>query len=149
MALIHFDHAALREGDVPELPATPEAARSDHDQRRQLVMRALWVLRRHLAEPVTIAELSRAAGVSDRTLRAAFHDVIGVSPKQFEIAQRLRSARMALLAADPKTTTVTDIATEYGFYELGQFAGRYRHAFGELPSRTLQHAAARWPMEAA
>jgi len=149
MALIHFDHAALREGDAPELLAPPQAARSHTDQRRQLVMRALWVLRRHLGEPVTIAELSRAAGVSDRTLRAAFHDVIGVSPKQFEIAQRLRSARMALLAADPKTTTVTDVATEYGFYELGQFAGRYRHAFGELPSRTLQHAAARWPMEAA
>ena len=99
---------------------------------------------------MTIAELSRVAGVSDRTLRAAFHDVIGRQPEAVRDRRSgCASARTALLAADPKTTTVTDIATEYGFYELGQFAGRYRHAFGELPSRTLQHATARWPMEAA
>ena len=150
MPLIHFQHAATHEGILPDSPVEPGLAEGSHrDQRRQLVLRAVSVLRRHLGEPVRIAELSRVAGVSDRTLRAACHDVIGVSPKQFESAQRLRSARTALLAADPKTTTVTDIATEYGFYELGQFAGRYRHAFGELPSRTLQHATARWPMEAA
>ena len=149
MPLIHFQHAASHEGAASKQPVDPQADRSHRDQRRQLVLRAVAVLQRHLGEPVTIAELSKVAGVSDRTLRAAFHDVIGVSPKQFEISQRLRSARTALLAADPKTTTVTDIATEYGFYELGQFAVRYRHAFGELPSRTLQHATARWPMEAA
>ena len=150
MPLIHFQHAAMQEGISSEPPAgAARGERSHHDQRRQLVLRAVLALRQHLGEPVRIAELSRVAGVSDRTLRAAFHDVIGVSPKQFEIAQRLRSARTALLAADPKTTTVTEIATEYGFYELGQFSGRYRHAFGELPSQTLQHGSARWPMEAA
>ena len=86
----------------------------------------------------------RVAGVSDRTLRAAFHDVVGLSPKQYAIAQRLRAAHEALLAADPKVTTVTVIATAHGFFELGQFAVRYREAFGEVPSQTLRHESPRW-----
>jgi transcriptional regulator GlxA family with amidase domain len=110
--------------------------------RRELVGRVTGFLRDNLSEPVTIAELSRMAGVSERTLRAAFREALGLSPKQYTIAQRLRAAREALRAADPKTTTVTDIAMAYGFFELGRFAGRYRNAFGESPSRTLRQRAA-------
>ena len=33
--------------------------------------------------------------------------------------------------------TVTGIATEHGFLELGRFAMRYRRQFGETPSQTL------------
>jgi AraC-like DNA-binding protein len=88
-----------------------------------------------------MVELSRQTGVSERTLRAAFHDVLGLSPKQYAIGQRLHAAHEALCAADPGTTTVTDIATEYGFFELGRFAGRYRHTFGEAPSQTLHQPA--------
>ena len=102
-------------------------------------------------EPVTVAEMSGMAGVSERTLRAAFRDVVGLSPKQYAITERLRAAHDALCAADPKTTTVTDIAMAHGFFELGRFAGRYRHTFGEAPSRTLRQvaAAASWPEQAA
>jgi transcriptional regulator GlxA family with amidase domain len=89
---------------------------------------------------VTVAELSRVAGVSERTLRAAFHHILGIGPKQHLIRQRLQAVRLALRAAQPGTTTVTDIAMAYGFFELGRFAGRYRHAFGEAPSWTLRHA---------
>ena len=117
--------------------------------RRELVTRALTLLRDHLDEPIKIADLSRMAGVSERSLRAAFHDVVGLSPKQYAIAQRLRAAREALCAADPETTTVTDIAMAYGFFELGRFAGRYRHTFGEAPSRTLRHVAGSRPEQAA
>jgi AraC family ethanolamine operon transcriptional activator len=131
-------------------PGTPAAPQVVHrDPRRELVARAVTLLRHHVSDPVTMAELSRRAGVSERTLRAAFHDVLGLSPKQYAIAQRLRAAREALCAADPGTTTVTEIATAYGFFELGRFAGRYRDAYGEVPSRTLHHVAARWPAEAA
>jgi transcriptional regulator GlxA family with amidase domain len=117
--------------------------------RRELVTRALAMLRDHLSDPIKIGDLSRMAGVSERSLRAAFHDVIGLSPKQYAIAQRLRAAREALSTADPDTTTVTDVAMAYGFFELGRFAGRYRHAFGEVPSRTLREAAGSRPEEAA
>ena len=106
-------------------------------------------LRDNLGEPITIAELSRIAGVSERTLRAAFHDVIGISPKKYAITQRLEAAHAALRQADPETTTVTDVAMTFGFFELGRFAGRYRHTFGEVPSRTLRQAAAVAPEKAA
>jgi transcriptional regulator GlxA family with amidase domain len=109
--------------------------------RRELVARVTTYLKSNLGEPVTVAELSRLVGVSERTLRAAFQDVIGVSPKRYAIAQRLRAAREALSAGNPDTTTVTDVAMTFGFFELGRFAGRYRHTFGEAPSQTLRQVA--------
>jgi AraC family transcriptional regulator, ethanolamine operon transcriptional activator len=125
--------------------------------RRELVARVDAFVRDNIGEPVTVAELSRMAGVSERTLRAAFRDLIGLSPKQYAIGERLRAAREALCAAEPGTTTVTDIAMAYGFFELGRFAGRYRDVFGEMPSRTLRHTGAEvhergadaWPEQAA
>jgi transcriptional regulator GlxA family with amidase domain len=109
--------------------------------RAEIIARVNAFLRENLAEPVTVAQLSRVAGVSERTLRAAFHDLIGISPKQHMIRQRLQAARAALSKAQPGSATVTDIAMSYGFFELGRFAGRYRHTFGEAPSWTLRHEA--------
>ena len=105
----------------------------------EVVARVDTFLRDNLGEAVTMSHLSRVAGVSERTLRAAFHHIVGVSPKQHIIRQRLQAARDALLAAVPGSATVTDIAMSYGFFELGRFAGRYRHTFGEMPSWTLRH----------
>jgi len=117
--------------------------------RRELVARITTYLQEHPGDPVTVADLSRMAGVSERTLRAAFHDVIGISPKRYAIIQRLEAAHHALQNADPNTTTVTDVAMTYGFFELGRFAGRYRHTFGEVPSATLRAALEAHPGQAA
>ena len=46
-------------------------------------------------------------------------------------------ARRALREATPDAMTVTDVATRYGFWQLGRFAVEYRSLFGELPSVTL------------
>ena len=107
----------------------------------EIVARVEAFLHDNLGEPVTVGELSRVAGVSERTLRTAFHRVLGRSPKQHLIRRRLCAAHDALCAADPRATTVTDVAMACGFFELGRFAGRYRDAFGEVPSHTLRQSA--------
>jgi transcriptional regulator GlxA family with amidase domain len=117
--------------------------------RAELVAQVDDFLRDNINEPITVGDLSRMAGVSERTLRSAFHDVLGISPKQWALRQRLAAAHEALSNADPTTTTVTEVAMSYGFFELGRFAGRYRSAFGEMPSETLHNGIDAWSDRAA
>jgi len=86
---------------------------------------------------VHIGDVSKAAGVSERALRTAFHVVCGLSPKQYDIRERLRAARRALCHG-AAFRTVTAVASQFGFFELGRFAGIYRHEYGESPSQTLR-----------
>jgi transcriptional regulator GlxA family with amidase domain len=110
---------------------------------RQIVERAEHLLRNCAAEPLPIAQVSHLVGVSERGLRNAFNAVRGMSPKRCVIHDRLTEVRRALSEPQATRATVTDIATEYGFFELGRFAGRYKAVFGETPSKTLRsHSAA-------
>ncbi len=84
-----------------------------------------------------MTELCRVAGTSERTLQYAFKDGFGMSPQEFMTRRRLHSVRRALLASDPDSVFVGDLAMKHGFFELGHFAGKYRRLFGELPSKTL------------
>ncbi len=52
----------------------------------------------------------------------------------------MAEAQTCLLTTDPARATVTRIAMDHGFVELGRFAVEYRTAFGESPSATLQRA---------
>ena len=54
-------------------------------------------------------------------------------------AQRLNAAYGKLLAAEPESTSVTDVALRYGFNHLGKFAIEYKRTFRESPSKTLRH----------
>jgi AraC family ethanolamine operon transcriptional activator len=104
----------------------------------EVVERATRFLHDHAGEPVRIPDVSRCAGVSERTLRNAFHHEYGMSPKQFDMRERLYDVRRMLSCAAGRPVTVTDVATEHGFFELGRFAGIYKDAFGETPSETLR-----------
>jgi AraC-like DNA-binding protein len=89
--------------------------------------------------PLYIAELCTAVGVSYPTLRASCQEHLGMSPKRYLWLRRMHLARYALLRANPEIATVTEIATNFGFWELGRFAVEYRLLFGESPSTTLRH----------
>jgi transcriptional regulator GlxA family with amidase domain len=105
-----------------------------------LVEQAKRLALAHLDEPLHISALCRTLEVSERTLRKAFQKLYGVPPCRHLRMLRLSQARRALLAADYKLVTVTEIATGCGFLELGRFSVEYRKAFGESPSHTLHHA---------
>ena len=106
--------------------------------RRQVVERAEAFLSARIDEPVSIAQLCRVAGVRERSLRNAFYDVRGMSPKRWAVRNRLTEVRRALSDANGTRGAVTTIATDYGFFELGRFASTYKAVFGESPSATLR-----------
>jgi AraC-like DNA-binding protein len=104
----------------------------------QIVNRLDAFLREHFDEPIHMAQLCTATGVSERSLRNACHAVHGVSPKRYLTRRRMEAVRNALVEARPGQATVTRIATDYGFFELGRFAAAYTSLFGERPSDTLR-----------
>ena len=82
-------------------------------------------------------EMCKAVGVSNRTLTTCCHEALGMRPHRYRRLRQLHLARRALALAEPGTTTVTEIATAYGFWDIGRFAVAYRAVFGERPSATL------------
>ena len=91
----------------------------------------------NLAEPVTSAAVAMAAGISPRTLQAAFRTELRTTPTAYIRSRRLELAR-ADLAEAGRGVTVTEVATRWGFTHLGRFAADYRDRFGESPSQTLR-----------
>jgi AraC family ethanolamine operon transcriptional activator len=111
--------------------------------RRAIVECAEAYLRSQAGQSVRVSALCEFVGLSERGLRNAFYDVHGQGPKQWMLHMRLREVRQALSEARNGTPTVTSIATEHGFFDLGRFAASYRQAFGEAPSETLRAAVER------
>lgn len=107
---------------------------------RDLVEQAENLALADLDGPLQIPDLCRVLGVSDRTLRKAFHRIHGTAPCRYLRMMRLSQARWTLLSADCRLVTVTDVATCFGFVELGRFSVEYRKTFGESPSQTLHRA---------
>ena len=104
----------------------------------QVVNRLDDFLREHFDEPIHMAQLCDVTGVSERSLRNACHAVYGTSPKRYLTRRRMEAVRNALAEARPGEATVTRIATDHGFFELGRFAAAYSSLFGERPSDTLR-----------
>jgi AraC-like DNA-binding protein len=86
--------------------------------------------------PLYLTEICAAIGVAERTLRAACEEHLGMGPIRYLNLRRMHLVRRALLRAEP-SKTVTQVATDHGFWELGRFAVAYRALFGESPSATL------------
>lgn len=84
-----------------------------------------------------LAELAERAGVSARTLQESFQRELGVTPLEQLRRTRMARARRDLLDADPTATSVTQVASRWGFFHLGRFSQAYRSAYQELPSQTL------------
>jgi transcriptional regulator GlxA family with amidase domain len=112
------------------------------DQRYQnIVTRVEDLARTQSGEPLHIQFLCKQCGVTERTLRNAFHAVYGKTPYRHLRDLRMLDARHALLQPQSPATTVTAIAMQFGFLELGRFSVEYRSTFGERPSETLRRAA--------
>jgi AraC-like DNA-binding protein len=97
-------------------------------------------MEQRLAAPVSLYDLSTAAGVSTRTLNTLCHRHLGETPMNLLRNMRLDAVRARLLA-QPESN-ITSVALEFGFGHVGRFASYYAERYGELPRRTGGRAVA-------
>lgn len=98
---------------------------------------AMEFMRDRIGEPLRMAQVAAAAGVSLRSLQAGFAKVTGMTPTRWLRMQRLEHAYAMLRDADPRRVTVTRIAMESGMFHLGEFATHFKAEFGCSPSDVL------------
>lgn len=108
--------------------------------RLPIMRRFEELLEQNADKPLYMAEICAAIGASGRTLRYHCLQHLGMSPHRYLQLRRLNLVRRALMMANSVATTVTQVATDHGFWELGRFSAAYRVLFGELPSATLRRS---------
>jgi AraC-like DNA-binding protein len=112
------------------------------DRRHSSIMRRFEeFLDANSNQPLYLAEICVAVSAAERTLRAACEEHLGMGPIRFLTLRRMHLVRAALFRSDARETSVTQIATDHGFWELGRFSVAYRTLFGETPSETLRRPA--------
>lgn len=115
------------------LQATPPLVLPRHMQRAQEFMDAF------ADQPLTVADIARAACVSVRALEEGFRRHRNTTPLAHLRELRLLRIRDHLRTAARSGVQVSlfEVAYRYGFFHLGRFAAYYKARFGETPSATL------------
>jgi AraC-like DNA-binding protein len=105
-----------------------------------IVKRFEAAIEANIHQPMLIPDLCLTIGVTQRRLSEICNERLSLSPQKYMTLRRLHMSREALLRPDRNSATVTEIATSFGFWELGRFSSTYKALFGELPSETLRRA---------
>lgn len=126
-------------GLAQTLHGTTENARpSSLDARTSRQWQLVRSVREHIEDardcPLSVAELCAHFRASRRTLQYAFESTLGINPSAYMRAVRLGHVRREMRDA----CSVTEVATRWGFWHLGNFSSEYREQFGELPSETFR-----------
>ena len=110
-----------------------------HDAHPETVRRAVAYIETNPDLDLAVADIASAAHVTIRAIQLAFQRHLDTTPTTYLRRVRLDRAHQDLLAANPRTETVTAIATRWGFPNPSRFAAAYRETYGHPPSHTLNN----------
>ena len=107
-------------------------------RRYPIVKKAIEYVRNRNDEYLSVRDLTQELEVGSRRMERAFREVLGISPYQYLLRERLNAALMDIRHGRPGQG-VTDIALRYGFASGSEFAKHFRRFFGEKPSQRLKN----------
>ena len=93
--------------------------------------KAVQKIHQDFSETLSISELARLSGLSQSQFERRFRKVLGVSPKEYLIRVRVRSACRLL---EQTNWTIARTALECGFYDHSHFSHAFRRLMGVSPS---------------
>jgi AraC-like DNA-binding protein len=95
------------------------------------LLRARDLVDARYTEPLDVADLARAAGLSRAHFSREFRRAFGESPHAYLLTRRLERAASLLRATD---RSVTDICFAIGLRSLGSFTTSFTRAYGMTPT---------------
>ena len=118
---------------LPRLSAQKPAKSADTVRIEQM----LQYMQASYAEPITLADIAQAAGLSERECLRCFHRTISDSPVQYLLKYRLMQGA-ALLRASP-AASIAEVSAACGFDSPSYFSKQFRR-FYQRPPREYRTA---------
>ena len=137
-------HALLEARSLPEMlerlshAIAPRAHRTAEPASARLARRAVRLLE---ADEVRVGSVAERLGVTARHLRRAFTESVGIGPKDFARAVRLRRA----VGMAATSTDWGRIALDAGYYDQAHLITDFRELVGLTPGAFVKRAGARSP----
>ncbi len=125
----HCLHRSIRDGETGQRMPVPMRTGAHHPT----LVKALGLIEAQQGNTLSVPDLARAVGISERQLLRLFKRHVGHSPSGYQLRHRLNQARALLLQTD---LSITEIAEACGFQSLSHFSTVYRQHFGHTPSHT-------------
>jgi AraC family transcriptional regulator len=128
---------AMRLAAVARLVETLEPSQSQTEKRRAMTALPKWRLMRvlkyidaNIGEPITLANLANAAGLSRMYFAKQFRAATGIRPHDYVLRKRIERAQQMLAA---KPAAVVDIALSVGFQTQAHFTTVFKKFVGDTP----------------
>lgn len=101
------------------------------DEMTEIMKKVLIYMEEHYMNPIRLEDFADVAGLNPQYFCRQFKKFSGESPMKYLLHYRLRRAGQMLAST---TLTVTDIAFECGFHNLGHFMTEFRKMMGMTPN---------------
>ena len=103
--------------------------------------RAIEYVEAHLGEPINLADVAAAAGLTRMHFAAQFRAATGLRPHEYLLRRRVERAQQMLLVP---SMPVVDVALEVGFQTQAHFTSVFKRIVGQPPHawRRMQSVAA-------
>jgi len=95
------------------------------------LVRAKDLVDAHYADPITVTDMARAAGLSKAYFTRQFREAFGESPHAYLLTRRLERAATMLRTTD---RSVADICMAVGLSSVGSFTTCFTRTFGLSPT---------------
>ena len=110
------------------------AERFDVDSSAYQIGRVVQYMERNASNGVSVRDAAQFAGMSESNFRHHFQKLIGVSPMEYLLKQRLHLAVLALLSG----ASVSEAALAGGFADVSYFCRIFKQRFQKTPLKVRQ-----------
>jgi AraC family transcriptional regulator len=96
------------------------------------LQQAIDYIHAHLNRDLSLAELASVVNISPTYFASLFKKVMGISPHQYVIQQRVEQAKLMLLKTD---LAIADIALQVGFSSQSHLTQQFKRLTGVTPKQ--------------